>query len=96
MKKYTVTLKVRHEDGFVSWGARIVVDAEDPASAEKLASEIVMKSQDMLDFSVVEFRTSEYLEGDEKRFSYDAERWRLEEEKMTARAGTRTVGRKVV
>ena len=85
-KKYTVTLKVQHEDGFVSWDARIVVDAEDPASAEKLASEIVMKSQDMLDCSVVEFRTSEYLEGEEKRFSYDAERWRLEEETKTAPA----------
>ena len=85
--KYTVTLKILFPDGYVGWESRIVVDnAEDAAMATEKAKTVVMKSVAFKDCQVVDTRVSEYKQGDEKRLTYDAQRWELEEEKENAPA----------
>lgn len=86
--KYTVTLKILYPDGYVGWESRIVVDnAEDAATATEKAKTVIMKSVAFKDCQVVDTRVSEYKQGDEKRLTYDAQRWQLEEEKENAPKG---------
>lgn len=85
--RYTVTLKILYPDGYVEWGSRIVVDnAEDAATATEKAKTVIMKSVAFKDCQVVDTRASEYKQGDEKRLTYDKQRWELEEEKEKAPA----------
>lgn len=85
--KYTVTLKILYPDGYVEWTARMAIDDVDTAEeASEKAKTVIMKSVAFKDCQVVDTRVSEYKQGDEKRLTYDAQRWELEEEKENAPA----------
>lgn len=85
--KYTVTLKILYPDGYVEWTARMAIDDVDTAEeASEKAKTVIMKSVAFKDCQILDTRVSEYKQGDEKRLTYDAQRWQLEEEKENAPA----------
>ena len=85
--KYTVTLKLLYPDGYAGWETRtITADAIDEADAVARAKKLVKKIERYKECQVIDQRVTNYREGDECKFSYEAKCWTLEEENKTAPA----------